>query len=349
MELKNTTEIYIYLAVVLLLIFLSFLKLHGKEKFIKGKKTIIPEYLRKDRYYKNRMIVYKILKIMTGLTCIIAILASSILIARPYTREMVVEEKYCRDIFICMDISTSVDELNQNMVSKLKNVVENLSGDRVGIVIFNTTPVVLCPLTDDYDYVLDVLDKVEDALDMRNNSDMSSLYDMDEDELLEWIMLDDYISCGTLVGNEERGSSIIGDGLAATAYDFPDLKEDAERTRIIIFTSDNDMAGTPIVTLDEAATICKENNIIVYGIGTEIMLNNCREEMKAAVEKTGGKFYMEEDSGTMKQIVNDIDKQGRNLIKAEKHCVETEHPKLPFLGIMFSVVLMFLFLKLSKR
>lgn len=351
MELRNAYAIYICLAVVLVLVFLSFLKLHRKTAFSKGKKAVVPDYLAKDRYYKSRVMAYRFMKIITGIVCILSICVTSLLIARPYTKKMVVEEAYSRDIFLCMDISTSVDMLNEQLVSKLKGVVEDLSGERVGIVIFNTTPIILCPLTDDYEYVISVLDKVGEALEMRNKvyADYSILDNADYDEYAEYIMLDDYISSGTLVCNEKRGSSIIGDGLAATAYDFPDLKEDKDRVRIIIFTTDNDLQGDPLVTLDEAADICKENNIIVYGIGTEEMYDEFRDEMKAAVERTGGNFYMEEESGSMKQIVSDIDEQGRNLIKVEQHSVETEHPEYLVMTLTVSLACMYIFLKLSKR
>ncbi len=45
---------------------------------------------------------------------------------------------------------------------------------------------------------------------------------------------------------------MIGDGLAAAgAIDFSDA--DKERTKVVIFSTDNDIQGTPVATLDEAA------------------------------------------------------------------------------------------------
>ena len=341
-EFKSIYALYICGAGVLVLIFLSFLRFRKTEKFSKGRKAVMPEYIRKDPYYRKRLVAYQILKIMTGLVCIAGMAAAAVLIARPYTVQVESEEQYSRDIFLCMDISTSVDELNKNLVGELKEVVRELSGERFGIVIFNTSPVVLCPLTSDYEYVISVLDKVEEALEMRTEG-----YSGDDYESI--IMLDDYISSGTLVGNMERGSSLIGDGLAATAYDFTDLEEDAERVRMIIFSTDNDIQGTPIVTLQEAADICKENNIIVYGIGTDFMYTQFREEMKDAVLSTGGKFYIEEESGSIKQIIRDIDSEARSLIKTEQYVTETEHPEKPFLCLLVSVIAMFVLLKITKR
>ncbi len=353
MELRHTFVIYICLAVVLLLIFLSFLDLHKKQKFSKGKKIVIPDYLKDEKYYQKKKVIYRILKIVTGIACVVAVCASAVIMARPYTQKTIVETKYSRDIFLCMDISTSVDALNEQLVTKLKGVVEELTNERVGIVIFNTSPIILCPLTDDYEYVISVLDQV--AVSLAARQELYALIEEDEDfsmewdDYYEWIRLDNFISSGTLVGNEERGSSIIGDGLAATAYDFPELKEDTDRVRIIIFSSDNDIQGTPLVTLGEAADICKENNILVYGIGTNFMLEEDRVEMKQAVEKTGGRFYLEEESGTMAQIVDDINRLGLNMIESEKYCVESEHPNVPVIILTISVALMFVFIKFAKR
>ena len=63
----------------------------------------------------------------------------------------------------------------------------------------------------------------------------------------------EYLQAGTLSGAESRGSSIIGDGLASCIPYFGELEE--ERTRIIIFTTDNDLAGNEIVTIMEQVKI----------------------------------------------------------------------------------------------
>lgn len=347
-EFRTIYAIYICAAVILVLIFISFIRFGKRDKFQKGKKAVAPDYILNDPYYKRRVIGYQLLKFFTGATCLIAIAAAAVLIARPYTKKITVEEKYSRDIFLCMDISTSVDELNAELVDKLKNMVSEMSNERFGVVIFNTSPVVVCPLTSDYEYVIEVLDKVGKALEMRNDIYAYSNYD-DYDYYANWIQMDDYISSGTLIDNERRGSSLIGDGLAATVYNFPDLKEDPDRVRLIIFSTDNDIQGTPIVTLPEAADICKENNVIVYGIGTDFMYQKDELEMEESVLKTGGKFYIEEESGTMKQIVRDIDSLGRNLIKSEQHVTETEHPEKAFYCLLIAFISMIVFIKISKR
>lgn len=181
--------------------------------------------------------------------------------ARPYKKVVVQKESYNRDIILCLDISTSVDDLNLELVKNLKEMVNHLKGERFEIVIFNSFAVLLSPLTGDYEYIIDVLDQLESCLEGHNlgNSKLSD----------NWLYQSSYLMDGTLVGNEERGSSLIGDGLASTVYNFPNLEE--KRSRSIIFSTDNDLEGTPLVTLSQAAEICKENNVTVYGIGTANM------------------------------------------------------------------------------
>ena len=130
-------------------------------------------------------------------------------------------------------------------------------------------------------------------------------------------------------------------------YDFPDLEE-KDRTRVIIFSTDNDLQGTPLVTLNQAADICKKNNVVVYGIGTSQMLEEDKAEMKSAVTKTGGTFYLQEESGTVEDIVKEIEKKGKNLVKGGTQIQEVEIVKVPVAILIFSVFFM-LVLKFRTR
>ena len=148
---------------------------------------------------------------------------------------------------LCIDISTSVDYLNENLLEELKKTVDELHGERFGIVIFNTSPVLLSPLTDDYEFIKEQLDMIDKSLKVRNSEDDSDLYSTDLSSMYDWLYYEGYITSGTLVGNEQRGSSLIGDGLAAAACDFSD--KDKTRTKIMIFSTDNDIQGNPVVSI----------------------------------------------------------------------------------------------------
>ncbi len=341
MELKNQFVLYIGIAVFVLLFILLFIKMNKKENYKGGKKVANTLYTKDDPYFKKKMLTYRILSGLLIAACVMGVGVSLFMLARPYKTKMVDKEKYSRDIILCIDVSTSVDYLNKNLVEELKETVNNLKGERFGIVIFNASPVLISPLTDDYEFIIEQLDLIEKSLDMR--IEFSESGDLPDN----WLYLDEYISGGTLVGAEERGSSLIGDGLAASVYDFSDLEE--ERTRIIIFATDNDIQGTPIVTLDEAADICKENNVTVFGVGTKEMTDANKQSMQEAVVKTGGVFYLEEESGTFGQIVSEIEKKSKNLVKGSAEIQEIEIVELPFILLLLSVMTMIVLTKIMKR
>lgn len=282
-----------------------------------------------NEYYKKQLRIYNILRVFLVLTVAVMILSTAVLLARPYYIKKIKEQKYTRDIILCLDISSSVDELNLKLVKELQDTVRGLSGERIGIVIFNTTPVVLSPLTDDYEYTLKQLENIVTALKSQNGK--MSLHGTD------WLYWNEYLYGGTLVGNEMRGSSLIADGLMGGLFAFPE--EDNERTKIIIFSTDNDPNGESYVSLMEAADYCKNNNATVYGIGTKEMYAKNMQEMKAAVEHTGGKFYLEEKSSTFHEIVEEIETKSENLTEGKTiiKLVETPERFFVILVIVFAV------------
>lgn len=333
MELKY--PVFIIAGIVLVIAFLIVYSLRKtkKREFKEGIKVANTFYLNEDPYYKKKKRLYKFYSVIMVLAICVSIMASAFLLARPHKIEKVADERYCRDIFLCLDVSTSVDELNKSLVKELKTTVENLKGERFGIIIFNTSPVLLSPLTDDYEYIIEQLDEIE--ISLRKRISLSNSYYAPND----YWYYDEYISGGTLVGNEERGSSLIGDGLAASAYHFSD--EETDRPRIVIFATDNDVYGRELVTLPEAAEICKKKNITVYGIGTKEMTESNLREMKAAVENTGGQFYLEEESGTFRKIVEKIEEQSEGLVKVNNYVREVNYPRAPFILLSVSILLLF--------
>lgn len=332
MELRNVGMPLVGLIVVLLL---ALIRMKPKSVYEGGKRVVNHDYMKENPYFQKQIKIYRAgLFVLKGL-CLGCIFLCFAILSRPSEIEKISEQELKRDIFLTMDISTSVDALNEELIGTLKDTVKSLKGERFGISIFNTTSVIVVPLTDDYEYVLDSLDKIQDALRNRN----------DESDSAEWYM-DSYISSGTLVGNEVRGSSLIGDGLASCVFYFDELDE--ERTRIVLFTTDNDVEGTPTVSLKEAAEICKKYGVKVYGIGTESMYEENEEEMKYAVEMTGGKYYRQESSNTVSEIVRNIEKEEKNLIDGEIEIIQTDKPLVPFLLLMVSITVLTLLERFLK-
>ena len=113
----------------------------------------------------------------------------------------------------------------------------------------------------------------------------------------------DLIDNPVTLDSEVRGSSLIGEGLASCLFNFPYL-EDSDRTRVIIMVTDNAQAEKepPAIELAEAANMCKNNDVAVFGIfpPEEALrdlqpgqnFDNLSSDMRQNIRKTGGEFYV---------------------------------------------------------
>lgn len=218
MEIMYPLIILICIVIVLLIWLVPFNK---KVKYTQGKKIANTKYVEQTNYFKIKLKKYKILSNVVKSLSSICIIIIGILIARPITVQNEAEEKYNRDIIIGLDISTSESEVNLELIQKFKQIISGIQGDRIGIVIFNTSPVVACPLTDDYEYVESCLDKIENQLQLvvNNNGNIpytSTSYDSAE-SFSFWYG-------GAVYNNNLRGSSLVGDGLSRIIIFFSRVK-----------------------------------------------------------------------------------------------------------------------------
>ncbi len=326
MELK-----YPYMIIIVIILIIGYFKLFKKNKikYTNGSKIANTHYLKNTEYYKTKMNQYKMIKKVMLFLFAIAICCSTLLMARLEKITTTNTTQYNRDIILCMDVSTSVDELNIELIESLKNTVKQLKGERFGISIFNSSSVVLVPLTDDYDYVTNVLNEIKKSIQSHYSTGYKN-YTNDD-----YFYIRNYLYSGTSEGSETRGSSLIGDGLASCVYNFSN--SNTNRTRIIVFSTDNDLAGTPIVSLDKAASISKSKNIKVFGIGTKVMQPNDKTQFKSAMEKTGGKFY-EHSQTTVNHIIEDIESTSKSLLKNKIETKKIDIPQIPFIILFISIL-----------
>lgn len=306
-----------------LMIFVCVFPFGKKSTYKEGKRVANTSFVEETAQYKNTYRTYKILVAVAMVALLLAILMGWIMMARPAKVDTISPEIRNRDIFLCMDISDSVDDLNLNMCDELKEVVQELDGERFGISIFNGKSVLLVPLTTDYQYVMDTLDKMEAAFKdsiKRNDSD----YDWDD---IDWDLYN-FKYEGTLA---EEGSSFIGDGLASCLYSFPDLETNKERSRMIIFTTDNELNGEPYVTIQEAAELCKKNGVKVFAIAPEEVTDE--SIFKRAIESTDGGYYKSTSKEAYEQLIADI-KETKTSAMEQKETVITDQPETLFVWLV---------------
>ncbi len=328
-----------------------------KRKYKGGTKAANTGFVRSLGIYKNKKRFYVIFSYVLELCIVVSLLSSLFLLARPAKKETVSNGAKKRDIFLCMDVSYSIYELNADLVESLEEVVRGLDGDRFGISIFNTTTVLYVPMTDDYDFIISKLEELKEYFILQKEfmdkyyNESTGYYDYDYDETEAFNEMQeklDYYDSGTLINNYTKGSSLIGEGLASCIYSYPRL-EDEDRTRIVIMSTDNaqEARSNPMVELDEATDICKKYDIKVFGLfpmkekWSAMNTTDYETEMadfKKCVEKTGGKFYKESETLTVEDIVKDIEKEEALEVEEITTTKIYDQPLVPVIVLISSLV-----------
>src|SRR5690606_35417237 len=106
-------------------------------------------------------------------------------------------------------------------------------------------------------------------------------------------------------------SSLIGDGLANCARLFDeDPYKDEDRSRSIIFATDNDLQGEPIYTLQDATNLALSRNISLIGLyGAGGGDAQSEQEFRDIFLDADGLYFFSDDPDTIPEIVADIQAQ----------------------------------------
>lgn len=312
------------LVAVILIIAVFFLlrrgrPIHKNVKFASnlGSFTSTPEYRKLIRSYRVGIM-------FTIITLISAILFSVVLTAKPVTVESSTPTKYNRDIVLCLDISGSMLNVDSNILETFETMLEDFKGERIALVIWNSSSASMFPLTDDYEYIKKQIKLLKESIN-------PAYYATD--------IPYDY-SRYTL---NSEGGSLIGDGLTACSLSFDDDDASEERSKSIILATDNIVNGQQIIQLPEASDYAKENNIKVYGIRptTGYEVGGEETSMKTAVENTGGIFYTLENPEAVKGIVESISKEEAGAIKGETVITKIDNPTFWVLAASFLTLISF--------
>jgi Ca-activated chloride channel family protein len=238
---------------------------------------------------------------LRGAALILIILA----MARPQSsiEETIVETEGV-DIVLVVDVSTSmlaedfeVRGRRENRLTVAKNVMEEFVGkrehDRIGIVAFAGRAYTVCPLTIDYSWLLENLDRVR-------------------------------------IGIMEDGTA-IGSGIAAALNRIKDTESKSKI--IILLTDGINNAGniSPAIAAEAAKTL--DVKIYTVGAGTRGMAPYPAKDMfgntvyqpmkipidekslKAIAEKTGAQYFRATDTESLREIYAQIDRLEKTPIE----------------------------------
>ncbi|WP_447947592.1 VWA domain-containing protein [Microbacterium maritypicum] len=233
-----------------------------------------------------------------------AAIVAGVVAARPMSAQTIQPVNTSRDIMLCLDVSGSMTEVDVEVLNVFDELLDSFEGERIGLTIFNSSPVQIFPLTDDYDFVREHIES------------MTRSFDYVDQVPEHWV--------GTLNGD---GASLIGDGLAACTMGFDN--PDAERSRSVIFATDNEVNGASIVTLDEAAAYAASKDVRVFALNpVQGKDADVSAELSAAAEATGGAAFGLRDTTTVSDIVTQVQEQEATELRGEAQVVWTDTPNL---------------------
>ena len=327
MEIRYPLLIVPFIVVFFVVIFIKF-KSNKKNK----NKVANTQFVKNTSLYKSVINKYKTLIYVLFGILFISVLGCSLLTSRFVSTSTHTNQVYDRDIMLCLDVSGSMYETDQALIDSYGKLIDEMHGERFGMVIFNSSSITLLPLTEDYDYAKDVVKKASEAF-----SAMEGPYDPEK------FKISDYIYNGTTEG---QGASIVGDGFATCVLGFPKL--DNERSRIIILATDNDVNGPQIITVPEAGELAKKYKITVYPVdnyGNE----KTAKELKEVAEKTGGKYYLDKTGDYIDDIVKEIEKKEKSLRETTPITTTIDHPTIPLIMIVISLLGLLIMERVIKR
>lgn len=243
---------------------------------------------------------------LSGILALGAVTAivAGVVAARPMSAQTIQPVNTSRDIMLCLDVSGSMSEVDVEVLTVFEELLDDFEGERIGLTIFNSSPVQIFPLTDDYDFIREHLESMTRSFDY-------------VDQIPEhWV--------GTLNGD---GASLIGDGLAACTMGFDRPGDD--RSRSVIFATDNEVNGASIVTLDEAAAYAASKEVRVFALNpVQGKDADVSAELSAAAESTGGAAFGLRDTTTVSDIVEQVQEQEATELRGEAQVVWTDAPNL---------------------
>ncbi|HDT14803.1 MAG TPA: VWA domain-containing protein, partial [Firmicutes bacterium] len=230
--------------------------------------------------------------------------------ARPWGSPVKTEMHYSGiDIMLLMDVSGSMGaiDIKPNRMTAVKSgisrFVDELYGDRVGIIVFSGTYFLQCPLTVDYGAVKMMIESLQpDMLEKGGTA------------------VGDTIKAGVERLKKKAGESrimiLISDGENTTGMAPEEAARIAAKEDIRIYTIG---VGTPEGgRIPEGRDVWGRQMFKIYQ-GREVITKLDDAELKRIASITGGKYYRLDDSRVFRDIVRDISRMEENETRKREH------------------------------
>lgn len=213
-----------------------------------------------------------------------------------------------RDTILCLDVSGSMSQYQNEILSYFNKIVKGLSGERVGVTIFDSVAATIVPLSDDYISITDTLE------DLNQNFHHYSAVNQ----------------------SDKTSSSNIGEGVMGCINSFDTLGD--ERTQSIIVATDNRQgADNPTISIEQAITYGKRYGISFYGINT----NERGNELPGLFDYTKNIFELRNNGQSIGGFIDEIMNQEAVKVETARELIAVDTPEVfIMIGIISFTALM---------
>ena len=286
-----------------------------------GRLTRLPAFRAALRRLRRSTIVIMVL-------LAIVVVSAAVAAARPAQTRVDDRAMDNRDVVLCLDVSGSMTDVDIDVLARFTELSKGFQGERLALVIFNSSAAQVFPLTDDYAYIQEQLESVRASLD--GTADTSDAF------------------AGTLTG---AGASLIGDGLASCVLTFDNAG--VERSRSVVLATDNDINGAPIMSLAEAGAFATSKGVRVYGIDPNAGSSSAggsaeSAEFEKVVESTQGEYFELESSDAVASIVDSIEKTESALVDGQPRLLVSDEPTVPVIVALLALVAALVLLRRAR-
>ncbi|WP_194949859.1 VWA domain-containing protein [Actinomyces trachealis] len=318
-------------AVVVVVLALLTGKRHATGKLQGGKLRRVANsapFLR-SQAVRDRIVRRRFLNAGLALLSVAGLVAAGITAGRPANVSIRSEKLASRDIVLCLDVSSSMFQVDQEVLKAFDKLLNSFQGERVALVAWNSTAQTMVPLTDDYDLLRKQFDIAREALDYT-----PTFRHTPEDDRYQEVF------GGTLSEATGNAYSLAGDGLASCSLVF-DQTEAKDRSRSIVLATDNvvlDRSHMQIYSLAQAGELAASRKIQLFSLfgfdkyqggGVNYQLDPApyRQELKNVTEIHGGLFYDVTDPKATEGIVNRLQQDQAQILEGDIQTVFTDIPE----------------------
>ena len=253
------------------------------------------------KLFRNVSYPTKSLKNFLLVLCLIFLIFAS---AKPrWDKKLQIFEEKGLDIVIALDVSKSMlaEDISPNRIQRAKNAfvnfVNQLSGDRVGLVLFSGNSFVQCPLTSDYSALKMFATMIDVGIIPQEGTNIASALEKSISLLAE--------------NTKSKVVILITDGENLQGDLQPQIKKAKKKNIIIYNIGVGTIEGSPIPISESNYLKDKEGNIIL----TKLDVAN----LQKIANETGGQFFQVSSSQSeIKEMLAYINKLEKEKISSKQ-------------------------------